>query len=45
MQTIYQISRSELDEDMRVEATFEEVVQALALPVKVRYIPRPKLRR
>ena len=40
-----QTSRSELDEDMRVEATFEEVVQALALSVKVRYIPRPKLRR
>ena len=30
---------------MRVEATFEEAIQALALSVKLRYIPRPKLRR
>ena len=45
MQTSHQTSRSELDEDMRVEVTFEEAGQVLALPVKIRYIPRPKLRR
>ena len=29
---------------MRVRATFEEAVEALTRPVKVRYIPRPKRR-
>ena len=38
----YQPSRAELNEDMRVEATFEEAVQALARPVKVRYVRRPR---
>ena len=32
VQTSYQPSRSELDEDMRVEATLREAVQALARP-------------
>ena len=40
----YQPSRAELEEDMRVEATFEEAVQALAQPVRIRYINRPKSR-
>ena len=38
----YQPSRTELNEDMRVEATFEEAVQALARPARVRYVKRPK---
>ena len=38
----YQPSKAELEEDMRVEATFEEAVEALAQPVAVRYISRPK---
>ena len=42
---VYQPSREELNEDLRVDATFEEAVQALAQPVKIRYIKRPKLRR
>ena len=45
VQTSYHPSRSELDEDMRVEAAFEESVQALARPVEIRCIPRPKSRR
>ena len=38
----YQPSKGELNEDVRVEETFEEVVQALTRPVRVRYISRPK---
>ena len=40
----YQPSKAELEEDMRVRATFEEAVSALAQPVTVNYIPRPKRR-
>ena len=40
----YQPSKAELEEDLRVDATFEEAVQALAQPVKMRYVPRPKRR-
>ena len=40
----YQPSKAELEEDMRVRATFEEAVEALTRRVKVRYIPRPKRR-
>ena len=40
----YQPSKAELEEDIRVRATFEEAVEALTRPVKVRYIPRPKRR-
>ena len=38
----YQPSKAELEEDLRVDATFEEAVQALARPVKVQYVRRPK---
>ena len=40
----YQPSKTELEEDLRVDATFEEAVQALAQPVKVRYVKYPKPR-
>ena len=40
----YQPSKAELEEDMRVRETFEEAVEALTRPVKVRYIHRPKRR-
>ena len=40
----YQPSKAELEEDMRFRATFEEAVEVLTRPVKVRYIPRPKRR-
>ena len=38
----YQPSKAELEEDMRVDATFDEAVKALTRPVRIRYIPRPK---
>ena len=41
----YQPSKAELEEDLRVDATFEEAMQALAQPVKIRYIKQPKRRR
>ena len=41
----YQPSKEELEEDVRVDASFEEAVDALAQPVKINYIPRPKARR
>ena len=34
----YQPSKAELEEDLRVDATFDEAVQALARPAKVRYV-------
>ena len=37
----YQPSQDELNEDMRVDATFEEAVKSLAKPVRIRYVPRP----
>ena len=40
----YQPSKAELEEDMRVEATFEEAVSALARRATVNYILRPKRR-
>ena len=42
MHPSYQPSRAELEEDMRVDATFEEAMQALAQPVRIRYIKRPR---
>ena len=37
----YQPSKAELEADMRVEASFEEAVDALAQPVRFRYVNRP----
>ena len=37
----YQPSRSELREDLRVDATFKELSKAVVQPVKVRYV-KPK---
>lgn len=42
VQSDYQPSKAELEEDMRVDATFEEAVDALTQPVNIRYIDRPK---
>ena len=39
--TSYQPSRSELREDLRVDATFEELSKAVVQPVKVRHV-KPK---
>ena len=38
----YQPSKAELEADMRVDATFEEAVDALTQPVRVRHIHRPR---
>ena len=38
----YQPSKEELEEDMRVEASFEEAVDALTRPVSTCYIDRPR---
>lgn len=40
----YQPSKAELEADMRVNATFEEAVQALVRPVRIRYVSRPPKR-
>ncbi|MDE0711419.1 MAG: hypothetical protein OXH60_04700 [Rhodospirillales bacterium] len=37
----YQPSRAELNEDMRVDASFDEAVDALAKPVRIRYVKEP----
>ena len=42
VQSDYQPSKAELEEDMRVDATFDEAVDALTKPVRIRYIDRPK---
>lgn len=38
----YQPTKEELVEDMRVDATFEEAVDALTRPVSIRHIDRPR---
>ena len=40
----YQPSKDELEEDMRLDATFEEAVDALTKPVRVKYVNRPNSR-
>ena len=37
----YQPSKDELEADMRVDATFDESVEALTKPVKIRRVIRP----
>lgn len=39
----YQPSKAELEADIRVNATFDEAVDALTKPVRIRYIDRPKV--
>ena len=38
----YQPSVAELNEDMRVDASFEELVKAVLKPVKIRYVMAPR---
>ena len=38
----YQPSAAELEEDVRVDASFDEAVEALTKPVRIRYVDRPK---
>ena len=37
----YQPSAAELNEDARVDASFNEAVDALTKPVRIRYVDRP----
>lgn len=37
-----QPSAAELEEDVRVDATFDEAVNALTRPVSIRYVDRPE---
>ena len=38
----YQPSAAELEEDVRVDAMFDEAVAALTQPVRIRYVDRPE---
>ena len=38
----YQPSKAELEEDMSIDASPEELAQAVLQPVTIKYIPRPK---
>ena len=38
----YQPSAAELEEDVRVDATFDEAVAALTRPVSIRYVEKPQ---
>ncbi len=38
----YQPTKAELEEDIRMDVTFEEAVKVLTQPVKIRWINRPK---
>ena len=40
----YQPSNAELEEDLRVDATFEEAVDALTRPVKIEYVKKTRSR-
>lgn len=38
----YQPSKAELEEDVSIDTSFEELMQAAVEPVEIKYIPRPK---
>ena len=38
----YQPSKAELEEDLSVDASFDEAVDALTRPVSIRYVDRPE---
>ena len=38
----YQPSKAELETDLRVDATFDQSVKALAKPVQIREVSRPR---
>ena len=38
----YQPSKAELEEDMSIDASFEELMQVVTEPVTIKYIPCPK---
>ena len=38
----YQPSKAELEEDVSIDTSFEELAQVVTEPVEIKYIPRPK---
>ena len=40
-QSAYQPSKAELEEDMRVNVSFEEALDALVMPAKIKRVPKP----
>jgi len=40
----YQPNKAELEEDLRIDATFEELTAAVVRPVKIRYV-KPERKR
>lgn len=38
----YQPSKAELEEDVSIDTSFEELMQAVVEPVEIKTIPRPK---
>ena len=38
----YQPSKAEMEEDMSIDGSFEELAQVVTEPVEIKYIPRPK---
>lgn len=41
----YQPTRAELEEDLRVNATMDEIGKALVQPVRIRWTDKPKKRK
>ena len=38
----YQPSKAELEEDVSIDTSFEDLARVVTEPVKIKYIPRPK---
>ena len=38
----YQPTQADIEEDVRIDAPFEDVVRALTRPVELRYVSRPQ---
>ncbi len=41
----YQPSKAELEEDPRLNASFEQIVKAAISPVRIKYIDKPRRKR
>lgn len=41
----YRPSKAELEDDLRVDATFAQAVEALVQPVRIRHVTRPGMDR
>ena len=41
----YQPTKAELEEDLRADASMEQIADALLSPVKIRWIDKPRNRR